>query len=188
MSDHLKVGMADPMADGSLGTSEKVVDHGDFVTQEHQSVNEVRSDETSATGNQYTLALSRRQEFDVRETRESRVGDRMGVWIKYGLGCGTLGGFRIFCILLGDASGAWAGRDVVGSKIKRSEVINGDFAIEAEPTEANRLDFLSRLVQNLDLDRSEWVRGVRLDIKDMESWQASWDQRTRNTRFPAQDE
>ena len=41
----------------------------------------------------------------------------------------------------------------MGSKIKRSEEINGDFAIEAEPIEANRLDFLTKLVQDLDLSR-----------------------------------
>lgn len=86
VSDQLKIGVADPMVDGGLGAGEKVVDNGDLMTQEHQTVNEVGSDETGTTGNQYTLALKSRQEFNGWETRESRVGDRASVWMKYGLG------------------------------------------------------------------------------------------------------
>ena len=160
MPDHLKVGMANPVADRGLGPSEKVIDNSDFMTQEHQTVDEMRSDETGAARDQYTLALKRRQEFDGRETGESGIGDRVGVWMKYGLGligckvlvrlCVRLCRFRI---LSGEISRGRGGQDIVGAKIKRSEEINGDFAIEAKPSEANRLDFLSRLVQHLDLSR-----------------------------------
>ena len=86
MSDHLKVGMADPVADRGLGPSEKVIDNGHFVTQEHQTVDQVRSDETGPPGDQYALAIGWRQEFNGRETREGRVGDRVGVWVENGLG------------------------------------------------------------------------------------------------------
>ena len=98
MSDHLKVGMTDPVADGGLGAGEKVIDNGDFVTQEHQTVDEMGPDEPGAAGDQYTLAVRRRQEFDGWETCESRIGDRVGVWVKYGLGlmrCETLSGLCV---------------------------------------------------------------------------------------------
>lgn len=68
MSNHLKVGVTDPMANSGLGAGEEIIDDGDLVTQEHQTVDEVRSDETSAAGNQDTLAFRRRQEFDRWET------------------------------------------------------------------------------------------------------------------------
>ena len=51
VSNYLKVWVADPVADSGLGTGEEVVDDGNFVTQEHKTVDEVGSDETSATGN-----------------------------------------------------------------------------------------------------------------------------------------
>jgi len=57
MSDHLKVGMTDPVADGGLGASEEVIDDGDLMAQEHQAIDEMGPNETSATGNQDTLAL-----------------------------------------------------------------------------------------------------------------------------------
>ena len=58
-------------------------------------------------------------------------------------------------------------------KIKRSEEINGDFAVEAKPIEPNGLDFLTRLVQDLDLSRSRCIRKAHLGIKNGESWLAS---------------
>ena len=60
MPDHLKVRMADPMADRSLGPSEKVIDHSDFVAQEHQTVDKVRPNETCPASNQNTLAIRSR--------------------------------------------------------------------------------------------------------------------------------
>ena len=59
------------------------------------------------------------------------------------------------------------------AKIKRSEEINGDFTVETEPIEANGRDFLTRLIQNLDLSRSYRVREVYLGIKNGVSWMAS---------------
>jgi len=158
MSDHLKVGMADPVADGGLGASEEVVEDGNFMTQEHQAVDEVGSNETGPAGNQDTLALRRGQEFDRWETRESGVGDRVAVWVEDGFGlvrCETLGEpgvqFLLLCVLLGKISAAWSSHNIMRSKVKRSKEINGDFAIEAKTIETNGLDFLTRLIQDLDL-------------------------------------
>ena len=160
MSYHLKVGMADPVTDGGLGAGEEIIDDGDFMTQKHQTVNEVGSDEASAAGNQDTLALRWRQELDRWETRERRIGDRVGVWVEDGFG--LVGGkplgepsvqFFLLRVLLGEIGVAWGGHDIMRAKIKRSEEINGDFAVEAKPTKTNGLDFLTGLVQNPDLWR-----------------------------------
>jgi len=160
MSNHLKVGMADPMADGGLGTGEEIINDGDFMTQEHQTVDEVGSNETSAAGNQDTLALRWGQELDRWETRESGVGDRMGVWVEDGFGLiggKTLGELCVqFCllrILFGEVGVAWGGHDIVGAKVKRSEEIDGDFTVEAKTMETDGLDFLTGLVQDPDLGR-----------------------------------
>ena len=96
----------------------------------------------------------------------------MGIWVKYGLGlvgCEVLSGFGIRrCLLLipfGKIGRARGGQDIMAAKIKRSEEINGDFTVETEPIEANGRDFLTRLIQNLDLSRSYRVREVYLGIK-----------------------
>jgi len=160
MSYHLKVGMADPVTDGGLGAGEEVIDDSDFMTQEHQTVNEMGSNETSAAGNQDTLALRRRQELDRWETREGCIGDRVGVWVEDGFGLiggKTLGEprvqFFLLRVLFGEIGAAWGGHDIMRAKIERSEEINGDFAVEAKPTKANGLDFLTGLVQDPDLGR-----------------------------------
>lgn len=124
VSDHLKVGMANPVADRSLGAGEKVIDNGDFVAQEHQAVDEVRSDEPGTAGNQDALALGWRQELNGWETREGRVGDRLSIWVKYRLGLvnsGLLGGLLLLRTLLGGIGGTWGGQDIVRAKIQRSE-------------------------------------------------------------------
>ena len=167
VSNYLKVWVADPVADSGLGTGEEVVDDGNFVTQEHKTVDEVGSDETSATGNQDTLALRWSQEFDGRETREGGVGDSVAVWVEDRLGLvgrKTLGEpgvqLRLLCILLREIGVAWGGQDVMRAKVERPEEINGDFAVETKSVETNCLDFLTRLVQDFYLVRPERVRNV----------------------------
>lgn len=169
VSNYLKVGVADPVADSGLGTSEEVVDDSDLVTQEHEAVDEVGSDKTSATGNQDTLALRWGQEFDGRETREGGVGNSVAVWMEDGLGlvgCKTLGepGVQLclLCILLREIGAARGGQDVMRAKIERPEEVNGDFTVEAKPIETNGLDFSTRLVQDFDLVRPEHVRNVHV--------------------------
>jgi hypothetical protein len=63
VSNHLKVGVTDPVRDltsvfgstsqiqtyGGPGTSEEVVKNSDLMTEQHQSINQVRSNETSST-------------------------------------------------------------------------------------------------------------------------------------------
>ena len=169
VSNHLKVGMADPVADSSLGTSEEVIEYGNFVTQQHETVDEVRSNKTSAAGNQDTLAVRCRQEFDGRETRQSGIRDRTSVRVEDGLGLivskplSELGvQFLLLCILLREIGVARGSQDIMRAEIERSQKINGDFTIEAKPIETNGLDFLTRFVQDFNLVRSECVRKTRV--------------------------
>lgn len=160
VSDHLKVGVSDPVADGSLGTGKEVINDRNFMAQEHETVDEVGSNETSAASNQDTLALRWRQQLHGRESREGGIGDSMALWVEDGLGlvgCKALGefGMQFFlpCILLREFAGARGSQDIMGAKIERSKKIDGDFTIEAKTIEANGLDFLSGFVQNFYLVR-----------------------------------
>jgi hypothetical protein len=42
--------VADPVGDRGPGTGEEVVQDGDLVTEEHETVDKVRPDETGTTG------------------------------------------------------------------------------------------------------------------------------------------
>jgi hypothetical protein len=86
VTDHLKVGMSDPMTDGSLGTGEEVVEDGNVMTKEHKAVDKVRPNETSAASDQDALALGGRKKFDGREASESCVRDRVVLGVIDGLG------------------------------------------------------------------------------------------------------
>ena len=185
MSNHLKVGMPDPVTDSSLGTGEEVIDDGYFVTQEHQTVNEVRSNKTSAAGNQDTLALRSRQERNGWETRQRGIRDRMSVWMKDGLGligCKPLGElgvqFSLLCILLREIGVARGSQDIMRAEVERSQKINGDFTIEAKIIGTNGLDFSTRLVQHFNLVRSECVRKTQAGAINYESWLATVDRQT----------
>ena len=57
MPDHFEVWVSDPVAHVRARAGEEVVEDGNFVTEEHKSVNEVRTDEASATGYEYALPL-----------------------------------------------------------------------------------------------------------------------------------
>ena len=49
VSDHFKVGMTNPVRDGSSGPSEKVVEDSNFMAKEHEPVDQVRSDESRSS-------------------------------------------------------------------------------------------------------------------------------------------
>ncbi|PPQ79576.1 hypothetical protein CVT25_003458 [Psilocybe cyanescens] len=73
VSDHFKVGMTNPMADGSLGAGKEVVENCNFMTEKHQSVNKMGANEASTTGDQDAFTLRRSKQFDRGETRKSGV-------------------------------------------------------------------------------------------------------------------
>ena len=57
MSNQLEIRMTDPMGNARLGTSKEVVDHGDLVTKEHETVDQMRTDKASTTGDENALAI-----------------------------------------------------------------------------------------------------------------------------------
>jgi hypothetical protein len=73
MPDQFKIGMTDPMADGCLGTGEEIIEDGDFVSEEHETVDEVRSDEASSACDEDALSFVGGEQFNRRETGKGRV-------------------------------------------------------------------------------------------------------------------
>ena len=93
----------------------------------------------------------------------------MTVWVEDRLGLvgrKTLGKpgmqFSLSCILLREVGAARGSQNIMRAKIKRSEEVNGDFTVEAKAVETDGFDFLTRLVQNLDLVRLKRVRKVQV--------------------------
>lgn len=159
MSDQLKVGVTDPVIDGGFGSREEVVQHGDFVPEEHQTVNEMRSDESCASGNKDAFARCWREKFDRGETRKGGVGDRLGLGVVDRLRLirrvalnepGVLG----FCLCVGFGYlflTLASGHDVVRAQVKRPQNIDRDLTVEAKTLESDRFDFFAVLVQSANL-------------------------------------
>lgn len=55
--DQFEIGMTDPMTDGRFGTGEEIIEDGDFVSEQHETVDEVRPDETGTACDEDTLSL-----------------------------------------------------------------------------------------------------------------------------------
>ncbi len=77
--------MADPVRDARLGTGEKVVEHGDLVTEEHKAVDQMGSDEACTTCDKDALTAGLWEELDGGETAESSVGDGLRLRVVDGL-------------------------------------------------------------------------------------------------------
>lgn len=85
VSNELKVGVTDPVGDGSLGTSEEVVKDGNLVAEEHESVDEMGANKTSTAGHQDALPLGGREKLDGGEANQGRVRNGAGVSMEDGL-------------------------------------------------------------------------------------------------------
>lgn len=84
-----KVRMPDPVRHGSLASREEVVEHSDFVAQEHETVYEMTAHESSPTGDQDALPLTWAECFDGWESvagseGEPPLGCRMDVAVDVG--------------------------------------------------------------------------------------------------------
>ena len=144
------------MRDGCFGPGEEVVKDGDFVTEDHEAVDEMGADEAGTAGDEDALALGRREEFDGREAGEGGVGDRLAVGMEDGLGLvGSVraGELRVLDLLLLDVLVLFGvgGDDVVRAEIEGAEDVEGDFAVEAEPLEADSVYDIAALVERADL-------------------------------------
>ena len=85
MPDHLEIGMANPMADGGFRASKEIIEDRDLVSEEHQTVDEVRPDESRSSSDEDTLSLVGGEQLDGRETAEGRVRDRVLAREVYGV-------------------------------------------------------------------------------------------------------
>lgn len=81
VADNLEVGVANPVRNGSPATGKEVVKDGDLVTQKHESVDQVGTNETGTTGDEDSLTLRVGEELDRGELGDSGVLDRVGVGI-----------------------------------------------------------------------------------------------------------
>jgi hypothetical protein len=77
VSNQLKVGMIDPVGDARLGTGEKVVEHGDLMTEEHEAVDQMEADEACTTCDEDALMARLGEKLDRGKATESGVGDRL---------------------------------------------------------------------------------------------------------------
>jgi hypothetical protein len=73
MTHQLEIGMAVPMADGSFRTGKKIVQNGDFMAQEHEAVNKMRTNETSTASDQNPLTAGGGEKLYGREPSKSSV-------------------------------------------------------------------------------------------------------------------
>eukprot|EP00914_Ancora_sagittata_P013422 GHVO01026222.1.p3 GENE.GHVO01026222.1~~GHVO01026222.1.p3 ORF type:complete len:100 (-),score=16.34 GHVO01026222.1:121-420(-) len=75
VSDEFEIWMAYPVADGGSGTGKKVVKHSNVMAKEHETIDKMRTNETSPASDKDALALARGKEFDRGETSESGIGN-----------------------------------------------------------------------------------------------------------------
>lgn len=160
VTNHLKVGMANPVADSGFRASEEVVQDGDFMTKEHQTVNEMRANEAGASGNEDALAVGWSKEPNGGETSESRVRDRVGIRVINRLGLilsvplGKLGMLGLLVIGRGRRNTLARRRDIMRTQIESTKVVDGDLAVESKSIESDRSDLFAVLVQGHDAGRS----------------------------------
>ena len=147
------------MADGRLGTSEEVIENGNFMAEDHETVNQMGTDKAGATGDKDALALRRREELDGGEAGEGGVGDGLDVRVVDRLGLvGTVSScelcvFHILFLLLA-VGGRLCSHDIVGTEVERPQDIEGHFAVKTKALEANGGDDIAVLVESANLRRS----------------------------------
>ena len=156
VADHLEVGVADPMTDRGLRTGEKVVQDGNFMAKEHETVDEVGADKAGATGDKDALALRWREEPHRREAGEGGVGDGLGVRMENRLGLvraiGTCELSMLSLLRLLALVALSCGDHVMRAEVEGTEDIEGDLAIKAKTLEADASYDVAALVQRTDLE------------------------------------
>jgi hypothetical protein len=152
--------MADPMRDARLAASEKAVEHGDLMTEEHEAVNQMGADEARATCNDDALLARLGEKLDGGETTEGGVGDRLRLrvvdrlWLVGGIPlCEVsvvidLFGIEVFCLFLVHGLNIII---VMWTEVERSGHIEGDLAVKPEALEPDSGDFFAALVEGTNL-------------------------------------
>lgn len=123
------------------------------MAKEHKTVNKVRADEACTTSYEDAFAGRRGQELHGRETGQSGVRDglRVGVVNRFGLVIGALGKLGMVVYSCRDRLEIVGFQDIVRTKIKSTEGVDGDLRVETEAGEANGGDLFAILVQSFNL-------------------------------------
>lgn len=156
VTNHLKVGVTNPVAYGGFRSSEEIVEDGDFMTQEHQTVDEMRANEAGASSNEDALAVGWSKESNGSETSEGRVRDGVGIRMINRLGLilsvplGKLGVLGLLVVGRRGCSTLTRHRDIMGAQVESTKVVDGNLAVETKPIETDGSDLFAMLVQGYD--------------------------------------
>jgi hypothetical protein len=160
--------MADPVGDARLETGEKVVEHGDLVTEEHEAVDQMGADEACATCDEDALTPRLGEKLNRGETAEGGVGDEQRLRevnrlelvsgiplceVSMVIGLFGIDALRLFLV---------RGQKVVWTEVERSDHVEGDLAVKPEALETDRGDFFAALVEGSNLcsvQRKEHISG-----------------------------
>jgi hypothetical protein len=77
VTNQLKVRVANPVRHARFGTSEKVIEDGDFVAEKHETVDEMRADKACTASDEDALPAGLGKKLDGWEAAEGGVGDRL---------------------------------------------------------------------------------------------------------------
>ncbi len=148
VTDHLEIGVTNPMTDSGLRSGKEVVKDGHLMSEEHETVNKVRADKASASSDKDTLPLRGSEELDRREARERRVGDGLGNWVVDRLG--PVESRLVLHLVVLDRCAA-DGPDIVCSQVERPQGIERNLAVEAEASKPGGRYLLPALVESTHL-------------------------------------
>lgn len=131
VSDHFKVGVTNPVGNGGSGTGEEVVQNGDFVTEEHQSVDQVGTDETGTAGHEDSLSLGVGQELDGRELGHGGEGDRVVLFVVGRLSAVAVERTDLTTVSLGNCAYYLRSLDAVGGSLALDDLGSLNDAVSA---------------------------------------------------------
>lgn len=134
--------MTDPVRDGGLGASEKVVEDGYIMAKEHEAIHKVGTHKTSTTSDEDALPLSRGQQLDGRVMCDGRIGNG----VSGGVVCrADTKGFGFLALVLGDRARLGLNL-IVRPEVERTESVDLDLGVESKAVETDFSEWLTSTV------------------------------------------
>ena len=160
MSNKFKVRVTDPVRDGGLGASEKVVEDGYFMAKEHEAIHKMGTHKTSTASDEDALPLSGGQQLDGRVVRDGRIGNG----VSGGVVCrADTKGLGFLALVPGDRAGLGVNL-IVRPEVERTESVDLDLGVESKGVEPDFSEWLTSAVHGSSDGRSERGRGQALDL------------------------
>lgn len=163
VADQLKVGMADPVTKTGLGAREEVVEDSDLMAEQHETIDQMRTDKAGPSGDEDTFAVRGGEKLDRGEAGKGGVGDGLRVRVEDGLGlirsmplsepCVLFLGLGVYLASIG----VGRGDDIVGAEVQRADDFQWDLAVKPEALETDRGDLLAVLIDGTDLREKRFV-------------------------------